>query len=273
MTDHYAVFGNPISHSKSPDIHRAFAAATGQDMAYGMIEPPVDGFEQALADFIAQGGRGCNITVPFKLDAFAAATERRPSAEQAGASNCLKVEADRIIAENFDGIGLVRDLQDNHAANLAGKRVLLLGAGGATRGVVVPILQTGAASVTIANRSVDKAIELAMLFGDEGNVQGCGYGDLTGPPFDIVINGTSASLTAQRLPLPPQVFAAGCLAYEMVYGKGMTPFLLQAKEAGTTRIADGVGMLVEQAAEAFAWWRGVRPVTAPVIADLTVPLT
>lgn len=272
MTDSYAVFGNPVGHSRSPMIHRAFARATGQDLTYDRIEPALDGFADSLAEFIAGGGRGCNVTAPFKLDAYACATDHRPGAEMAGASNCLRIEGDRIVAENFDGVGLLNDIQRNLGVALAGSRVLLLGAGGATRGVLKPFLDAGPAAVTVANRTEAKARELAVAFAAHGPVAGCGYPGLGGLAFDIVINGTSASLTGDRPPVPDTVFAPGALAYEMVYGKGMTPFLIQARACGAARLADGVGMLVEQAAEAFEWWRGVRPNTAPVIDELTVPL-
>ena len=273
MTDSYAVFGNPVGHSKSPFIHQAFARATGQDLSYDAIELPSDGFAQGLAEFIARGGKGCNITVPFKLDAFAAATERRPGAELAGASNCLKIEGERIIAENFDGIGLLTDIQCNLGLPLADLRVLLLGAGGAVRGVLKPFLDAAPAAMVVANRTETKARDLAAVFSAHGPVTGAGYDGLAGQSFDVVVNGTSASLTGDRLTLPDTAFAPGCLAYDMVYGKGLTPFLIQARAAGAVRLADGVGMLVEQAAEAFDWWRGVRPDTAPLIGELTVPLT
>ncbi len=273
MTDRYAVFGNPVVHSKSPQIHAAFACQTGQDLDYGLVEAPLGGFADALADFVTAGGRGCNITVPFKIDAFEAATETRPGAEQAGASNCLKLQDGRIIAENFDGIGLLKDIEQNLSTPLAGKRVLLLGAGGATRGVLVPFLSASPAQVTIANRTASKAADLAQGFSAHGPIEGIGYNALAGQAFDIVVNGTSASLNGDRLPLPDGLFAPGALAYEMVYAKGLTPFLNQARAGGVTNLADGVGMLVEQAAEAFAWWRGIRPETAAVIRDITVPLT
>lgn len=271
MTDRYTVFGNPIGHSKSPFIHRAFAEATGEDIVYNATEAPVDGFAAALATFRAAGGSGCNITAPFKLDAFAAATDRRPGAQLAGASNCLKFEGDRIIAENFDGIGLRRDIEHNLGHPLAGRRVLLLGAGGATRGTLLPFLEAGPAILVIANRTRSKARDLAEMFAAYGPVEACGYEDLGPERFDVIVNATSASQTGAGLPISDQLFGKGALAYDMVYGRGLTPFLAQARGAGA-QIADGVGMLVEQAAEAFDWWRGVRPETAPVIAALTVPL-
>ena len=270
MSDHYAVFGNPVGHSKSPAIHAAFARQTGEAVFYHTVQPEIGDFDGALHRFIESGALGCNVTVPFKVDAFNAATERSPKAEAAGASNCLKFEDGRIVAENFDGVGLLVDIQDNLGVAVDGKRVLLLGAGGATRGVVVPFLEAGAESVTIANRTEAKAHDLAAFF--DGPVSGGGFADLSGQSFDIVVNGTSAGLSGARLDLPDGVFAPGALAYEMVYGQGLTAFLGQARDAGAATLADGAGMLVEQAAEAFRWWRGVRPETAAVIDEISVPL-
>lgn len=270
MSDHYAVFGNPVGHSKSPAIHAAFARQTGEAVFYDSVQPEIGDFEGALHRFIESGAKGCNVTVPFKVDAFHAATERSQQAEQAGASNCLKFEDGRIIAENFDGTGLLVDIRDNLEVAVQGKRVLLLGAGGATRGVVVPFVQAGAVSVTIANRTEAKARDLAAFFA--GPVSGGGFADLAGQAFDVVVNGTSAGLSGAQLDLPDGVFAPGALAYEMVYGQGLTAFLGQARAAGAGKLADGVGMLVEQAAEAFRWWRGVRPETADVIRQIAVPL-
>ena len=271
-TDRYAVIGHPIAHSKSPLIHGLFAQATGQDMVYTAIEAPLDGFAAVVHAFRAQGGRGLNITLPFKLQAFELATDPLESARLAGAVNALKFEGDRIYADNFDGLGLVNDIQRNLGVSLAGKRVLLCGAGGATRGAIVPIALQKPALLAVANRSADKAHQLKRDFAAHVNLQTGGFEDLAGESFDVVLNATSTGLTQAALPLPAGVFATGALAYELVYGKGLTPFLKQAQAAGATHIADGVGMLVEQAAEAFAWWRGVRPDTRPVIDRLTVPL-
>jgi shikimate dehydrogenase len=273
MTDRYAVIGHPIGHSKSPLIHSLFAQATGQDIAYTAIEAPLDGFNQTVLGFRADRGRGVNVTLPFKLQAFQIATEPSERARLAGAANCLKFEGDRILADNFDGVGLVRDLQHNLGCPLVGKRVLLLGAGGATRGALLPIAAQGPALVAVANRTADKAHALRRDFAAHAQLLSGGYADLAGQSFDVVINATSTGLTQEALPLPEGLFAPGAVAYEMVYGKGLTPFLKQAQAAGVGRVADGVGMLVEQAAEAFAWWRGVRPDTSAVIQQLTVPLT
>ena len=279
MPDRYAVIGHPIAHSKSPLIHGLFAQATGQDMTYGLIDGDADegGFARALADFRAQGGRGLNVTLPFKLQALAAADDASEDARLAGAANALRFDGGRIEARNFDGIGLVHDITHNLGVPLAGRRVLLLGAGGATRGALLPIARAGAAHITIANRTADKARALAQELAPHatGAVwHGGGFDDLLAEtvPFDIVINATSASLSGDAPPVPARAFAPGALAYDMVYGKGLTPFLRGAQDAGVTRLADGVGMLVEQAAEAFAWWRGVRPDTREALARLTVPL-
>ena len=276
MTDRYAVIGNPIAQSKSPQIHTAFAQATGQALEYTRILAPAGGFAAAVDAFRAEGGRGLNITAPFKLDAFAYATEVSPAAQMAGAVNAMKFEGERVHAENFDGVGLVRDLQQNLGVLLRGRRVLLLGAGGAARGALLPLLDEQPALLCVANRTAVKAQELALLArqhrGPGTPVQACGFEALQGQPFDAVLNATSSSLSAEALPLPAGAFAPGALAYDLTYGKGLTPFLRLAQQAGVSRLADGVGMLAEQAAEAFAWWRGVRPDTAQVIRDLTVPL-
>lgn len=272
MTDRYAVIGNPIGHSKSPLIHAAFAKATGQDMDYTAVESPLDGFKSTVEAFIASGGLGMNVTLPFKLQAFELATDAMESARLAGAANALKFEGGRIWAQNFDGVGLVNDIQRNLGMALAGKRVLICGAGGATRGAILPIAAQKPALIAIANRSADKAHGLKHDFSAHAALQSGAYEDLTGETFDVVLNATSTGLSQTELPLPKGVFAPGALAYELVYGKGLTPFLKQAQAAGVTALADGVGMLVEQAAEAFEWWRGVRPDTQSVIVRLTVPL-
>lgn len=264
MTDAYAVFGNPIAHSKSPLIHAAFARQTGQDLVYTARLAPLDGFAGAIEAFRAEGGRGANVTVPFKEQAFALATRCTPRAEAAGAVNTLAFAADGMLGDNTDGAGLVRDLGANLGFDPAGKRILLMGAGGAARGVILPLLERAPASLYIANRTVEKAEALARDFA-AGQVMGGGYADLPGP-FDLVINATSASLAGDLPPLPERVFAEGALAYDMMYGKD-TPFLAFAR-ARSARVADGLGMLVEQAAEAFLLWRGVRPDTAPILALL-----
>lgn len=263
MTDRYAVFGHPIAHSRSPLIHRAFARQTGQDMDYEAILAPLDGFAASVAAFVAAGGRGANVTVPFKEAAFALADRLSPRAERAGAVNTLTFEAGSIAGDNTDGAGLVADLGRNLHCALAGRRILLLGAGGAARGVIQPLLDQHPAALVIANRTVGRAQALAELFGH--GVVGCGFEDID-RPFDLVINATAASLAGELPPLPPHIFAPGALAYDMMYGRD-TPFLDFARTHGAST-ADGLGMLVEQAAEAFFLWRGVRPDTAPVIVGL-----
>jgi shikimate dehydrogenase len=272
MSDRYAVIGNPIGHTKSPLIHGSFAAATGQDIDYTAIEGPLDGFAHAVHAFRDAGGRGMNVTAPFKLQALELATERLERAELAGATNALKFEGDRILADNFDGVGLVADITRNLGVAMKGARVLLLGAGGAARGALLPFLAQGPAELVVANRTPATATALAERFAAHGRVTAAACADLAGERFDVVVNATSASLRAELPPVPVDVFHGAQLAYELVYGKGLTPFLRLARDAGVARRADGVGMLVEQAAEAFAWWRGVRPDTRAVIERMTIPL-
>ena len=276
MSDQYAVIGNPIAQSKSPRIHAAFALEMLQDLTYVAIEGRVGGFAQDVDAFRARGGRGMNVTAPFKLDAFAYATQLSPRARMAGAVNALKFEGNQALAENFDGIGLVRDIVQNLHCAVAGKRVLFLGAGGATRGALLPFLEQHPSAVHIANRDAAKAQALVDELVAANPVyasvlRASTYPDVQGQ-FEMVLNATSASLSGQCPALAPSAFAAGALAYDLVYGKGLTPFLKLAQAAGVTHIADGAGMLVEQAAEAFAWWRGMRPSTAGQIAAIAVPL-
>ena len=268
MSDHYAVFGNPIGHSKSPLIHAAFARQTGEDIDYRALEAPLDGFPAALDAFVAAGGRGANVTVPFKPQAYALADRRTPRAELAGAVNTLICDGGQMVGDNTDGCGLLRDITGNLGVDVAGRRVLLLGAGGAARGVVGPLLEARPQSLTIANRTPATAVALAERFAALGAVDAGGYGQLAGRAFDIVIDATSAGLVAAVPPLPQGVFAADSLAYTMVYGAGASAFQTFAREQGAALVADGLGMLVEQAAESFFVWRGVRPAAAPVIALL-----
>jgi shikimate dehydrogenase len=262
MTDRYAVFGNPIGHSKSPRIHAAFAEQTGEAIDYTAIEAPVADFAGGWRAFVEAGGRGANVTVPFKQEAFALAEVLSPRAQLAGAVNTLMHGRDgKLYGDTTDGVGLVRDLEA-HAAPLAGARVLLLGAGGASRGVIEPLLEAGVASLTVANRTVAKAEALAALFAGKGEVSGCGFDDVAGP-FDLVINATSASLAGDLPPLPAGLFAAEGLAYDMMYAAEPTVFLRWAAEQGA-RSVDGLGMLIEQAAESFWLWRQVRPDTVPL---------
>ena len=275
MSDKYAVVGNPIDHTKSPLIHLSFAKETGQTIDYVAIEAPVGGFNDVADEFRRKGGLGLNITAPFKMDAFAYCTVLKERARLAGAVNAMKFDADRVTGENFDGIGLTNDITRNLGCSMQGRRVALLGAGGAARGVVLPFLEQGPAELVIANRTVTKAEELGRQFEQYGPVTTIGYSALADKKlgrFDLVVNATSASLLGELPPISPEVFGDDCLAYELLYGKGLTPILRLARNAGVKRLADGVGMLVEQAAEAFVWWCGVRPDTGTTIKRLTVPL-
>lgn len=272
MSDRYCVFGNPIAHSKSPAIHAAFAAATGQDLSYDARLAAVDGFKQAVSEFMTAGGKGANVTVPFKEEAFRLATRLSERAARAGAVNTLVFSDSEIFGDNTDGAGLVRDIRHNLGIPLGGKRILLLGAGGASRGVIAPLLAEKPATLFIANRSADKAVALATAFADLALVDAGNFAKTKGKSFDLIINATSASLSGESLLLPPGIFAQGSLAYDMMYGQGDTPFLALAREQGAARCADGLGMLVEQAAEAFFVWRSVRPSSAQVLAELRARL-
>ena len=264
----YAVFGNPVSHSLSPKIHALFAVQTAQDMTYEAICAPLDGFAGAVNTFIVAGeglAKGANVTVPFKLAAFRLADALTPRAAAAGAVNTLSFTTDGIQGDNTDGAGLVRDLTANLGVSLTGLRILVLGAGGAAQGVILPLCEQNPAMLFVANRTADKAQKLAAVFG----VTGGGFDAVNECAFDVVINATSAGLTGADLPAPS--FSSNALAYDMVYGR-QTPFMQAARAAGA-RVADGLGMLVEQAAEAFFVWRGVRPETAPVLAALRTELS
>lgn len=265
MTDLYAVIGNPIAHSKSPRIHAEFARQTGEDLRYEAILAPRDGFVAAVAAFRAAGGKGLNVTVPFKLDAFALATERTERAVQAQAVNTLKFDGANAIGDNTDGAGLVADLTGRLDFALEGKHVLVMGAGGAARGVILPLLREAPVSIAIANRTVEKARALERQFSRFGTVTSGGYPELSGREFDLVVNATSAALAGELPPLPPGIFAPGALAYDMTYGSHHARFEAHAFGDGAARVTDGLGMLVAQAAESFLLWRGVRPDTAPVI--------
>jgi shikimate dehydrogenase len=271
--DRYAVIGNPIVQSKSPIIHGMFATATHQQMEYTKVEGRIGGFTAQLDELRAGGMRGMNVTAPFKLEAFAYATHLSESAQLAGAVNALKFEGNEVHAQNFDGVGLVNDIERNHKMPMKGKRVLLLGAGGAVRGALLPFAQAEPALLVVANRTLAKAKELSAMLRTQSpvNVEACSFESLSSS-FDVVVNGTSASLFGQVPSISSSVFAQGCLAYEMAYGKGATPFLQLAKKAGVEQCVDGVGMLVEQAALAFDWWRGIKPQTQAAIRELTVPI-
>src|SRR3972149_5432304 len=268
MTDHYAVIGNPVAHSVSPQIHAEFARQTGQDLDYVKLLAPLDGFAACVADFRSCGGKGVNVTLPFKLEAYRLATRLSERAEEAQAANTLKFDDSAIFGDNTDGAGLVRDIETNLGFAIADKRVRLMGAGGAARGVVAPLLEKRPAALAIANRTLDKAHALALHFARLGKCAACGYAELAGRRFDLVINATSAGVSGELPLLPDDIFAPGALAYDMMYGRELTSFLRFAQMHGAACVADGIGMLVEQAAESFFVWRGVRPETAPVIAML-----
>lgn len=267
MTDRYAVIGHPIAHSRSPQIHAAFARQTQQELHYERLLAPLEDFAGTLRAFRASGAKGANITLPFKEEAFALADERSERAQAAGAANTLSFEDGCVHADNTDGEGLVRDIVRNQAFSLAGRRILLMGAGGAARGVIAPLLSQQPQNLTIANRNMSKAQALAQQF----FIQTAPYAALVDRVFDVIINATSASLSNELPPLPPAVLA-GTLAYDMMYGRGETPFLVFARENGAAHCVDGLGMLVEQAAESFFIWRGVRPETAAVLAELRATL-
>jgi shikimate dehydrogenase len=301
MTDQYAVIGNPIAHSKSPLIHKMFAEQTGQDIRYEKIESPLDGFADTIARLRGDGYKGCNVTVPFKFEAFQLCNQLTGRARAAQAVNTLLFQDGEILGDNTDGAGLIADIEQNLGYKLLFKKVLLMGAGGAAHGVIWQLFNAGA-SIVIANRTLEKAQQLASEFTSYGTVFASGYEALAGKQFDVVINATSSSLSDKLPPLPRKeqiplsppftkgedaqlfaegkakiphfekgglggIFAPDALAYDMMYGK-QTPFLKFSKEQGVAQLADGLGMLVEQAAEAFFKWRGVRPETAPVLAKL-----
>lgn len=265
----YAVMGNPVAHSKSPRIHALFAHQFRHVIEYTAIQVDVGGFTQAVEQFRAQGGRGLNVTVPFKVDAFHLADHLSDRAKLAGAVNTIRFEPDgSIFGDNTDGTGLVHDLTRNLDVYLKDRKLVVLGAGGAVRGVLGPLLKQHAALVVVANRTPGKARELAAEFAHLGKVEGCGFGDTKGRHFDVVINGTAASLKGEVPPLPENLFANHALAYDMMYGERARPFLDWAVRHGAERVADGLGMLVEQAAESYFVWFGVRPETRPVIQTL-----
>lgn len=268
MTDKYAVIGNPIGHTKSPDIHAAFAKQTNQDMCYEAILAPLDGFADTVNRLVEEGYRGANVTVPFKFEAYDLCSQLKLPAKQAGAVNTLSFVDGQVIGDNTDGLGLVHDIEQNLCKFIQNKRVLLLGAGGAAEGVLHPLLDAAPSMLFAANRRAEKAELMidkvkALVHYRSIHLMAGDFEALQGQKFDIVINATSAGLTNSALPIPSQLFADGSLAYDMMYGRE-TPFMAQARTAGA-QVADGLGMLVEQAAEAFYLWRGVRPETKAVI--------
>ena len=264
--DRYAVIGNPVAHSKSPLIQEAFARATGQRLRYERLLAPLDGFAATVQTFVEANGLGLNVTIPFKLQAFALARERSARAQSARACNTLAWRGDHWFGDNTDGAGVVRDLTRNLGETIAGRNVLVLGAGGAARGIAGALLAERPLRLAIANRTHAKAIELAAQLERDGPISAAPLGSLSGQQFDIIINATSLGL-GTRVPAglwPHRLFAAQALAYDLIYADHATPFLQWARDEGAARTADGLGMLIEQAAESFYLWRGVRPDTGPV---------
>ncbi len=269
--DQYVVIGNPVAHSKSPAIHAQFAAQTGESIAYERLAAPLDDFAACVQHFMQSGGRGANVTVPFKLEAFALATQLTPRAQAAGAVNTLSFEDGRIVGDNTDGVGLVRDIVHNAGVVLEGQRILLLGAGGAARGVVMPLLAERPQQLVVANRTFARAQELVQSFPAAASVlKAAAFDDLSGQ-FDVIINATSASLSADLPAVPATLFGPQVFVYDMMYAATPTVFMQWAAQHGA-RVRDGLGMLVEQAAESFFVWRGARPDTAPVYAALRAQL-
>ena len=269
MTDRYAVIGNPIAHSRSPAIHAAFARQTGQDIGYERLLAPLDGFESAVRAFAQAGGRGLNVTVPFKAQACALATQPSRRVVLAGAANTLSFEGDAILADNTDGIGLVRDLSHRLGVVLADARIVVLGAGGAASGVILPLLEAGARQILVVNRTEARAQALAAHFADP-RISAAGFGalDAVVAADAVLVNATASGLSDERLPVPDAVFEAARFAYDMMYAAQPTAFLRQAAAQGCAGVADGLGMLVEQAAASFHLWRGVMPETAAVYQQL-----
>ncbi|MBD1573902.1 shikimate dehydrogenase [Vibrio sp. S17_S38] len=272
LIDQYAVFGNPISHSKSPFIHTLFARQTNQSMEYGIVEAPVGGFQSAVSEFFAQGGKGCNVTAPFKLDAFKFADRLTQRAQLAQAVNTLKkLDDGQIIGDNTDGEGLVQDLLQ-YKAQLKDAKILLIGAGGAARGVIQPLLDQAPSEVIITNRTFEKGQQLAEAFCDYGQIRAMPMNEINAP-FDIIINSTSAGLTGGLPDISTGIFNSKSVSYDMSYGAGNTHFNNWAKDNGVINAYDGLGMLVGQAAESFMLWRGLRPDVQQVLRELRKNLT
>jgi shikimate dehydrogenase len=267
--DRYVVAGNPVEHSQSPFIHAEFARQTGQDMEYGRVLWPLGSFAQSLRELVASGAKGCNVTVPFKFDAYREARRLTPRASLAQAANVLRFDPEGWLADNTDGIGLVNDLERNAGVRLAGRRLLLIGAGGAAAGVLGPLVAAGVREIVVANRTLSKA--QALVDRHAAVASGCALRATAladcGAAFDVVVNASTSSLQGAAVPVADEVLAPGTLALDMMYGPAAEPFLGWAEAHGATG-RDGLGMLVEQAAQAFALWRGVTPETAPVLAAL-----
>jgi shikimate dehydrogenase len=267
--DHYGVVGHPVAHSWSPFIHGLFAKQTGQALIYRLFDVPPEEFRERIVGFFAGGGRGLNVTLPHKMAAAEMADELTPRASRAGAVNTLAARADgHLLGDNTDGAGLVRDLCDNLGVVITRRRILIIGAGGATRGVLSPLLTLEPSQLVIANRTPERAAALAQDFHDLGSVSGIGFSDICAEPFDLVINATSASLSGEVPNVPAGAVGKDTFCYDMAYGSSDTAFTRWARGLGSTRAVQGWGMLVEQAAESFRVWRGVRPSTTPVLAAL-----
>ena len=268
--DRYVLFGHPVAQSKSPFIHGLFAKQLGQPMSYRVVDVAPEDFDGTVRRFFVDGGAGANVTVPHKTAAAGSADLLSPEAERAGAVNTLVVRDDgTLLGANTDGLGLLKDLESNLGLSLAGKRLLVLGAGGATRGILEPLLRAAPAVVHIANRTPARAVELAAAFADLGAIEGGGYADLSEQaPFDLILNATAASLAGEVPPVPVRLFTHDTVAYDLAYARGDTPFTQWARSRGMRQVHKGFGMLVEQAAAAFALWRGVRPDTRPVLEAL-----
>ena len=272
MPDRYAVMGHPIAHSKSPFIHRRFAAETGEPVVYEALHVEPGSFRAAVERFRTEGGHGLNVTIPFKEEAFLLASRRTERAERAGAVNTLWFGATEVCGDNTDGVGLVRDLTRNLAVDVEDRSVLLLGAGGAARGVVGPLLDESPRRLVIANRTMSRAVELANRFAEQGPVSAVALDALPTESFDLVVNATAASLAGDLPPLPPGILRAGGVAYDTAYAAQPTPFVRWGAGEGAAIATDGLGMLVEQAAEAFGIWRNIEPRTGPVIDALRTHL-